>query len=108
MSQIHFLDVTSRDGGQTAFTGLSEVPYLRAQIALAEAGALGDLRPSGWCHAVPDDVAKAGGAGTIGGDTPNRIRERLARLAAAVGMAGSCAFGSKGAHAITHVGASAC
>src|ERR1700733_2299581 len=81
---IHFLDVTNRDGVQTARTGLSkfgktmvnfylgrlgvaqselgfpflfhEVPYIRANVALAEAGAFGDLRLSGWCRAVPGDV----------------------------------------------------
>ncbi|HEX6472939.1 MAG TPA: hypothetical protein VF069_27870 [Streptosporangiaceae bacterium] len=87
MSQIHFLDVTNRDGVQTARTGLSkfgktmvnfylgklgvaqseigfpflfhEVPYIRAQLALAEAGAFGGLRLSGWCRGVPADVDKA-------------------------------------------------
>ncbi|MFA1545419.1 LeuA family protein [Actinomadura chokoriensis] len=87
MPQIHFLDVTNRDGVQTARTGLSkfgktmvnfylgrlgaaqseigfpflfhEVPYVRAQIALAEAGAFGDLRLSGWCRGVAQDVEKA-------------------------------------------------
>ncbi|HTQ92761.1 MAG TPA: hypothetical protein VMK84_25030, partial [Streptosporangiaceae bacterium] len=98
MSSIHFLDVTNRDGVQTARTGLSkfgkvmvnfylgrlgvaqseigfpflfhEVPYVRACLALAEAGAFGDLRLSGWCRAVPADVeaavavrAPAGGGG---------------------------------------------
>jgi homocitrate synthase NifV len=200
MPQIHFLDVTNRDGVQTARTGLSkfgktmvnfylgrlgaaqseigfpflfhEVPYVRAQLALAEAGAFGGLRLSGWCRGVAQDVekavevraggtglahynlsistsdymiankfrgrldrgaiiremvaavraAKAGGArtvgvnaedgsrtddgflkefalaakeagadrvrycDTIGGDTPDRIRERFAELASAVGM----------------------
>ncbi|MFG2005421.1 LeuA family protein [Spirillospora sp. NPDC048911] len=195
MPQIHFLDVTNRDGVQTARTGLSkfgktmvnfylgklgvaqseigfpflfhEVPYVRAQVALAEAGAFGELRLSGWCRGVAQDVekalplrlahynlsistsdymiankfrgrldrdtiiremtaavraAKAGGAATvgvnaedgsrtddefltefalaakeagadrvrycdtIGGDTPDRIRERFAKLAAAVAM----------------------
>jgi homocitrate synthase NifV len=195
MPQIHFLDVTNRDGVQTARTGLSkfgktmvnfylgklgvaqseigfpflfhEVPYVRAQVALADAGAFGDLRLSGWCRGVPQDVeksvplglrhynlsistsdymiqnkfrgkldrgsiiremtaavraAKSGGAetigvnaedgsrtddaflaefalaakeagadrvrycDTIGGDTPDRIRERFAKLASAVGM----------------------
>lgn len=85
MAAIHFLDVTNRDGVQTARTGLSkfgkvmvnfylgrlgvaqseigfpflfhEVPYVRACVALAEAGAFGDLRLSGWCRAVPGDVA---------------------------------------------------
>jgi isopropylmalate/homocitrate/citramalate synthase len=192
---IHFLDVTNRDGVQTARTGLSkfgktmvnfylgklgvaqsemgfpflfhEVPYIRANLALAEAGAFGPLRLSGWCRAVTADVdraaplglrhynlslstsdqmiahkfrgkldraaviremtaavtaARAAGAQTIGvnaedgsrtddgfllefalaakqagadrlrycdtvgGDTPERIRERLAKLASAIGM----------------------
>ena len=87
MPAIHFLDVTNRDGVQTARTGLSkfgkvmvnfylgrlgvaqseigfpflfhEVPYVRACLALAEAGAFGDLRLSGWCRAVPADVEAA-------------------------------------------------
>jgi isopropylmalate/homocitrate/citramalate synthase len=195
MPRVHFLDVTNRDGVQAARTHLSkfgktmlnaylarlgvaqaeigfpflfhEVPYVRANLALAKAGALGDLRLSGWTRAVVADVeaslplglrhlnlsistsdqmlagkfggrldraavieqmvaatrtAKAAGvetvgvnaedgsrtdegyltefaqaardAGadrvrycdTIGGDTPWRIRERFARLAAAVGL----------------------
>jgi isopropylmalate/homocitrate/citramalate synthase len=87
MPSIHFLDVTNRDGVQTARTGLSkfgkvmvnfylgrlgvaqseigfpflfhEVPYVRACVALAEAGAFGELRLSGWCRAVPADVESA-------------------------------------------------
>ena len=87
MPSIHFLDVTNRDGVQTARTGLSkfgkvmvnfylgrlgvaqseigfpflfhEAPYVRACLALAEAGAFGDLRLSGWCRAVPADVEAA-------------------------------------------------
>jgi homocitrate synthase NifV len=87
MPSIHFLDVTNRDGVQTARTGLSkfgkvmvnfylgrlgvaqseigfpflfhEMPYVRACVALAEAGAFGDLRLSGWCRAVPGDVETA-------------------------------------------------
>ena len=87
MPSIHFLDVTNRDGVQTARTGLSkfgkvmvnfylgrlgvaqseigfpflfhEVPYVQACLALAEAGAFGDLRLSGWCRAVPADVEAA-------------------------------------------------
>ncbi|MFG1684087.1 LeuA family protein [Nonomuraea sp. NPDC049269] len=195
MPKVHFLDVTNRDGVQTARTGLSkfgktmvnfylaklgvaqseigfpflfhEVPYVRAQTALAEAGAFGELRLSGWCRGVPQDVEKAAPLGlkhynlsistsdymiqnkfrgrldrdaiiremtaavraaksagaltvgvnaedgsrtddgfllefalaakeagadrvrycdTIGGDTPDRIRERFAKLASAVGM----------------------
>src|SRR2546429_7794234 len=81
MPSIHFLDVTNRDGVQTARTGLSkfgkvmvnfylgrlgvaqseigfpflfhEVPYVQACLALAEAGAVGGLRPFGRCRAVP-------------------------------------------------------
>src|SRR3974390_2409773 len=87
MAQIHFLDVTNRDGVQTARTGLSkfgkimvnfylgrlgvaqseigfpflfhEAPYVRACVALGDAGAFGGLRLSGWCRAVPGDVAAA-------------------------------------------------
>jgi isopropylmalate/homocitrate/citramalate synthase len=87
MPSIHFLDVTNRDGVQTARTGLSkfgkvmvnfylgrlgvaqseigfpslfhEVPYVRACLALAGAGAFGGLRLSGWCRAVPADVGSA-------------------------------------------------
>jgi isopropylmalate/homocitrate/citramalate synthase len=87
MPAIHFLDVTNRDGVQTARTGLSkfgktminfylarlgvaqselgfpflfhEVPYIRANVALAAAGAFGDLRLSGWCRAIPADVHSA-------------------------------------------------
>src|SRR5215470_15224408 len=84
---IHFLDVTNRDGVQTARTGLSkfgktmvnfylgklgvaqseigfpflfhEVPYVRANVALGRAGAFGNLRLSGWCRAVTDDVERS-------------------------------------------------
>jgi homocitrate synthase NifV len=87
MPTIHFLDVTNRDGVQTARTGLSkfgkvmvnfylarlgvaqseigfpflfhEVPYVRATVALGEAGAFGPLRLSGWCRAVTSDVERA-------------------------------------------------
>src|SRR3954454_2704566 len=87
MTGIHFLDVTNRDGVQTARTGLSkfgktmvnfylgklgvaqseigfpflfhEVPYVRAQVALSRAGAFGDLRLSGWCRGVVADVEKS-------------------------------------------------
>ncbi|GGO82353.1 LeuA family protein [Nonomuraea cavernae] len=87
MPKVHFLDVTNRDGVQTARTGLSkfgktmvnfylaklgvaqseigfpflfhEVPYVKAQVALAEAGAFGELRLSGWCRGVAEDVEKA-------------------------------------------------
>ncbi|GGM41549.1 hypothetical protein ACFFX1_12665 [Dactylosporangium sucinum] len=88
---IHFLDVTNRDGVQTARTGLSkfgktmvnfylgrlgvaqseigfpflfhEVPYIRAQTALEAAGAFGGLRLSGWCRAVAADVEKSAALG---------------------------------------------
>jgi len=84
MPRIHFLDVTNRDGVQTARVNLSkfgktmvnfylgklgvtqseagfpflfhEVPYLRANLALAKAGAFENLRLSGWARAVPGDV----------------------------------------------------
>ncbi len=87
MPVIHFLDVTNRDGVQTARTGLSkfgktmvnfylgklgvaqseigfpflfhEVRYVRANVALAQAGAFGQLRLSGWCRAVAADVEAA-------------------------------------------------
>src|SRR2546423_7642755 len=83
MPTVHFLDVTNRDGVQTARTGLSkfgktmvnfylgklgvaqseigfpflfhEVPYIRAQVALAEAGAFGGLRLSGGGPGGPQD-----------------------------------------------------
>src|ERR1700734_1000170 len=95
MPEIHFLDVTNRDGVQTARTGLSkfgkvmvnfylgrlgvaqseigfpflfhEVPYVRACLALAEAGAFGDLRLSGWCRAGPADGEAAVAATGPGG-----------------------------------------
>ncbi len=81
------MDVTNRDGVQTARTGLSkfgktmvnfylaklgvaqseigfpflfhEKPYVLANVALARAGAFGDLRLSGWCRAVTADVEQA-------------------------------------------------
>jgi isopropylmalate/homocitrate/citramalate synthase len=84
MPRIHFLDVTNRDGVQTARINLSkfgktmvnfylgrlgvaqseagfpflfhEVPCIRANLALAKAGAFGDLRLSGWTRAVVEDV----------------------------------------------------
>jgi homocitrate synthase NifV len=87
MPRIHLLDVTNRDGVQTARVNLSkfgktmvnwylgrlgvrqseagfpalfhEVPYLRANLALSEAGAFGELRLSGWVRAVPGDVEQA-------------------------------------------------
>lgn len=87
MARVHFLDVTNRDGVQAARIGLSkfgktmvnfylgrlgvaqseigfpflahEQPYVRAQLALAEAGAFGQLQLSGWCRAVAADVEQS-------------------------------------------------
>src|ERR1700745_3627658 len=87
MPQAPLLDVTNPDGGQTARTGLSkfgktmvnfylaklgvaqseigfpflfhEQPYVRANVALARAGAFGDLRLSGWCPAVAADIDRS-------------------------------------------------
>jgi isopropylmalate/homocitrate/citramalate synthase len=87
MPVVHFLDVTNRDGVQTARINLSkfgktmvnfylgrlgvaqselgfpflfhEVPYVRANLALAKAGAFGDLRLSGWTRAVVADVERS-------------------------------------------------
>ena len=92
MPRIHVLDVTNRDGVQTARVNLSkfgktmvnfylgklgvtqseagfpflfhEVPYLRANLALAKAGAFGELRLSGWARAgQPVDLGRVEGAG---------------------------------------------
>src|SRR6266545_3109241 len=87
MAAVHFLDVTNRDGVQTARINLSkfgktmvnlylgrlgvaqselgfpflfhEVPYVRANLALAKAGAFGHLRLSGWTRAVVADVERS-------------------------------------------------
>src|SRR6266545_3588754 len=87
MAAVHFLDVTNRDGVQTARINLSkfgktmvnlylgklgvsqselgfpflfhEVPYVRANLALAKAGAFGDLKLSGWARAVVADVERS-------------------------------------------------
>ena len=87
MPAIHFLDVTNRDGVQTARTGLSkfgktmvnfylgrlgvaqsemgfpflfhEVPYIRANVALAEAGAFGDAAAVRLVPGRPGDVEAA-------------------------------------------------
>jgi homocitrate synthase NifV len=87
MPAVHFLDVTNRDGVQTARINLSkfgktmvnfylgrlgvaqselgfpflfhEVPYVRANLALAKAGAFGSLRLSGWARAVVADVERS-------------------------------------------------
>jgi isopropylmalate/homocitrate/citramalate synthase len=87
MPRVHVLDVTNRDGVQSARINLSkfgktmvnyylgrlgvaqseigfpflfhEAPYVRANLALAKAGAFGGLRLSGWTRAVPGDVEAA-------------------------------------------------
>jgi isopropylmalate/homocitrate/citramalate synthase len=126
MPRIHFLDVTNRDGVQTARTGLSkfgktmvnfylsrigvaqseigfpflfhEVPYVRAQKALADAGAFGDLRLSGWCRGVAEDVEKAAPLGlahynlsisTSDYMIQNKFRGRLDRAAIIREMTGA-------------------
>src|SRR6478672_7795778 len=128
MPTIHFLDVTNRDGVQTARTGLSkfgktmvnlylsrlgvaqseigfpflfhEVPYVRAQVALAKAGGAETVGVNAEYGSRTDDgfllefalAAKQAGpdrvryCDTIGGDTPDRIRERFTKLASATAM----------------------
>ena len=135
--------MTNRDGVQTARTGLSkfgkvmvnfylgrlgvaqseigfpflfhEVPYVRACLALAEAGAFGDLRLSGWCRAVPADVEAAtavqvNGAGlrhynlsisTSDQMIAHKFRGKLDRAAIIDEMTASVAVARKaGAHSI--------
>ncbi len=88
---VHLLDVTNRDGVQAARVNLSkfgktmvnfylgklgvgqseigfpflfhEVPYVEANLALAEAGAFGDLRLSGWSRAVVADIERSAALG---------------------------------------------
>src|ERR1700684_1321205 len=139
MPTIHFLDVTNRDGVQTARTGLSkfgkvmvnfylgrlgvaqseigfpflfhEVPYVRACVALGEAGAFGELRLSGWCRAVPADVeaavaVQAGGVGlrhynlsisTSGQMIAHKFRGKLDRAAIIEEMTAAVAVARAGA-----------
>src|SRR5581483_8920238 len=87
MPQIHFLDVTNRDGAQTSRLTLSkfqktmingylgrlgvqqselgfpftphERRYVEANLALQAAGAFGGLVLGGWCRALAADVEKA-------------------------------------------------
>ena len=84
MPKIYLIDVTNRDGVQTAKLGLSklektminvflndmgvfqsefgfpttrhEIYYLRANLELAEMGVLKPLRLGGWIRAIPEDV----------------------------------------------------
>jgi isopropylmalate/homocitrate/citramalate synthase len=112
LDEVHFLDVTNRDGVQTARTGLSkfgktminfylgrlgvaqseigfpflfhEVPYVRANLALAEAGAFGSLRLSGWCRAVTADLEAAV---SIAAEARRRTRSLRPAAAAPAGVA---------------------
>jgi len=87
MAKIYFIDVTNRDGVQTARLGLSKLEktminmylnemgvfqsefgfpttrhesfYLRANLELAEIGILKPIRLGGWIRAVVSDVEKA-------------------------------------------------
>jgi isopropylmalate/homocitrate/citramalate synthase len=87
MSKIYLLDVTNRDGVQTARLGLAklektminmylnemgvfqsefgfpttrhEINYLNANLELAEIGAIKQLRLGGWIRAIPGDVETA-------------------------------------------------
>ena len=87
MAKIHFIDVTNRDGVQTAHLGLSKLEktmmniylnemgvfqsefgfpttrheqyYLQANLELAEMGVLEPIRLGGWIRGVVDDVEKA-------------------------------------------------
>lgn len=84
MKKIYLIDVTNRDGVQTARLGLAklektlvnimlgemgvwqsefgfpftkhEINYLNANLELAAMGAMGDIRLSGWMRAVKEDV----------------------------------------------------
>jgi isopropylmalate/homocitrate/citramalate synthase len=87
MARIYFIDVTNRDGVQTARLGLSKLEktminmylnemgvfqsefgfpttrhesfYLQANLELAEMGVLRPIRLGGWIRAVVDDVERA-------------------------------------------------
>jgi len=87
MAKIYFIDVTNRDGVQTARLGLSKLEktminmylnemgifqsefgfpttrhesfYLQANLELADMGVLQPIRLGGWIRAVVDDVEKA-------------------------------------------------
>ena len=87
MAKIYFLDVTNRDGVQTANLGLSKLEktminiyldemgafqsefgfpttrhesyYLQANLELAEMGVLQSIRLGGWIRAITADVEKA-------------------------------------------------
>ncbi len=87
MNKIYIIDVTNRDGVQTAHLGLSklqktminyylnqmgifqseagfpmtghEINYLNANIKLAKQGTLSPIRIAGWMRAIPQDVEEA-------------------------------------------------
>ncbi len=87
MPRVHLIDVTNRDGDQTARIGLAklqktvinvllgelgvdqsefgfpfsfhEIPYLNANLELQQRGGLRNLALSGWCRAIVADVAVA-------------------------------------------------
>jgi citrate (Re)-synthase len=87
MAKIHFIDVTNRDGVQTARLGLSKLEktminmylnqmgvfqsefgfpttrhesfYLQANLELADMGVLQPIRLQGWLRALPADVERA-------------------------------------------------
>ncbi len=87
MPKIYFIDVTNRDGVQTARLTLAKLQktmvnyylsqlgvyqsefgfpflqneqnYITANLELKEIGALGSMRLGGWCRAVTEDVEKA-------------------------------------------------
>jgi len=87
MPEIYFIDVTNRDGVQTAKLGLSKIEktliniylnelgifqsefgfpttrhesrYLQANLELAEMGVLSPIRLEGWIMAIPGDVETA-------------------------------------------------
>jgi homocitrate synthase NifV len=84
MNKIYIIDVTNRDGVQTARLGLAKLEktminlylnemgifqsefgfpvtkheehYLNANIELAEMGVLSPIRLSGWCRAITEDI----------------------------------------------------
>ncbi|MBI2303218.1 MAG: homocitrate synthase [Chloroflexi bacterium] len=87
MPKIHFIDVTNRDGVQTARISLAklqkslvnlylaemgvyqsefgfpflkhEYNYMRANLELAALGAMGSMKLGGWCRAITRDVEAA-------------------------------------------------
>jgi len=87
MARVYILDVTNRDGVQTARLGLAKLEktiinmylnelgvfqsefgfpftkheknYLNGNLELAEMGALSPIRLEGWCRAIRKDVEKA-------------------------------------------------